>query len=59
MAWQGKVPADALALANDRAFALTGGLYSRSAVNIERVKTTGCWCSNARDPLRRRWIDDG
>jgi len=30
---------DALALANDCAFALTGGLYSRSPVNIERAKT--------------------
>jgi RHH-type proline utilization regulon transcriptional repressor/proline dehydrogenase/delta 1-pyrroline-5-carboxylate dehydrogenase len=29
---------DALALANDCAFALTGGLYSRSPVNIERAK---------------------
>ncbi len=28
----------ALALANDCAFALTGGLYSRSPVNIERAK---------------------
>ncbi len=27
-----------LALANDCAFALTGGLYSRSPVNIERAK---------------------
>jgi RHH-type proline utilization regulon transcriptional repressor/proline dehydrogenase/delta 1-pyrroline-5-carboxylate dehydrogenase len=29
---------EALALANDCAFALTGGLYSRSPVNIERAK---------------------
>ncbi len=29
---------DALTLANDCAFALTGGLYSRSPVNIERAK---------------------
>jgi len=29
---------DAIALANDSAFALTGGLYSRSPVNIERAK---------------------
>jgi len=29
----------ALALANDSRFALTGGLYSRSPVNIERAKT--------------------
>lgn len=29
---------DALALANDSEFALTGGCYSRSPVNIERVK---------------------
>jgi RHH-type proline utilization regulon transcriptional repressor/proline dehydrogenase/delta 1-pyrroline-5-carboxylate dehydrogenase len=29
---------EALALANDSAFALTGGLYSRSPVNIERAK---------------------
>jgi RHH-type proline utilization regulon transcriptional repressor/proline dehydrogenase/delta 1-pyrroline-5-carboxylate dehydrogenase len=29
---------DALALANDSEFALTGGLYSRSPVNIERAK---------------------
>jgi RHH-type proline utilization regulon transcriptional repressor/proline dehydrogenase/delta 1-pyrroline-5-carboxylate dehydrogenase len=30
---------EALALANDSEFALTGGCYSRSPVNIERVKT--------------------
>ncbi len=30
---------EALALANDSEFALTGGLYSRSPVNIERAKT--------------------
>jgi RHH-type proline utilization regulon transcriptional repressor/proline dehydrogenase/delta 1-pyrroline-5-carboxylate dehydrogenase len=29
---------EALALANDSKFALTGGIYSRSPVNIERVK---------------------
>lgn len=29
---------EALALANDTAFALTGGVYSRSPVNIERAK---------------------
>jgi RHH-type proline utilization regulon transcriptional repressor/proline dehydrogenase/delta 1-pyrroline-5-carboxylate dehydrogenase len=29
----------ALALANESEFALTGGCYSRSPVNIERVKT--------------------
>jgi len=29
---------DALALANDSAFALTGGIYSRSPVHIERAK---------------------
>ena len=29
---------EALALANYCAFALTGGLYSRSPVNIERAK---------------------
>ena len=29
---------EAIALANDSAFALTGGLYSRSPVNIERAK---------------------
>ncbi|MBI5394384.1 MAG: bifunctional proline dehydrogenase/L-glutamate gamma-semialdehyde dehydrogenase [Verrucomicrobia bacterium] len=30
---------EALALANDSAFALTGGVYSRSPVNIERAKS--------------------
>ena len=30
---------EALALANDSEFALTGGLYSRSPVNLERAKT--------------------
>ncbi len=36
---------EALALANDSEFALTGGCYSRSPVNIERVKT-GLVCGN-------------
>ncbi len=35
----------ALALANDSRFALTGGLYSRSPVNIERAKS-GFVCGN-------------
>ena len=37
--------AEALALANDSEFALTGGCYSRSPINIERAKA-GLACGN-------------